>query len=1242
VQAQDAGPTLTPEPAAEPTEPPVLIPDTTAENLTPLSQTDDAQSTTGPTPPPEVLTALSETDPYSPTSGAKTISGVPVYYWWNGCGPTAAGMVIGYWDTFYDNRGKDWLIPGNSATQTTAAEEAMASTGTKSHYSDYALPMDETTTYMLLDNSSLLEVGDRHADNSIADFMKTSWSSRYNRYGWSWFSDVVPAMLGYAKLHNPGGYTVTSAATTKMTWAVYQAEINAGHPVVLLVDSNGYGWTDHFITAVGYDTTPSGVLMYAAYDTWNIYSGNDLRWFTFHSIKNGDPWGIYGGVTFKITTALSAVPTLVSPPTNLFTTDANKPNLVWNAAANATAYQLQLSTSATFAGAAIIDVSTNTSYTIPGSLTEGKYYWRVRSQNVSDTYSAWSLSRYFTVDNTAPAAPLLALPLDNTSSIGAPLFSWKASLGAAKYQFAYAATNVFPIGAVADPVSLRVEYASSEDLVAQTFKPLAMTSGDHYWSVRAKDAAGNWSFWSSARKVSITAPIPAAPALNQPQTKSLTGSKIVNLSWYGVPYGVKYRVQVDSSIAFIAPLDFETITPDLKIDTSELLDGVHYWRVQATNVDELVYGKWSLVRYFTVDTTAPAAPSLVLPLDNATPIGAPIFVWKASPGAVRYQFAYNTTDFPTDVVKTPTELGTVYQTGELIPVAHKPLVMTPKILYYWSVRAKDAAGNWGYWSPAHKVTITAPIPAAPALNQPQTKSLTGSKIVNLSWYGVPYGVKYRVQVDSSIAFIAPLDFETITPDLKIDTSELLDGVHYWRVQATNVDELVYGKWSLVRYFTVDTTAPAAPSLVLPLDNATPIGAPIFSWKASLGAAHYQFAYDDASSSFPTDTVIAPRDIVGLEYYTGELITLTHKPLTMTLGDHYWSVRAKDAAGNWGFWSAARKVTILPPTPAAPLLNLPGNASKTDSTSLELSWFAPTYANAYEVQIDDSIKFTSPNYTYTAGVGELSHTFDFGSLAVGTWYWHVRAKNTNNAYSLWSLTRSFTILPSFDTQFNSDNDFEGWVQNPGAAWNVTSGNLTTNGLHDWNTSSASYPATFTDFTYEANIKMNYLFDETWIWNYYGLVVRGTPTFDSWNDWKTTYYFALSQHYDNSHTSVACYQVMKIYNGKWSQLVYNCSNIIKSNDFNDLKVYANGSTLKFYINNTLMWSQTVSGISSGRLGVFSTFGTKQDGITPSLATVYVDWAKAGEPVLSSSALFEEVTPNQWPGELPSPWMNNKGLK
>ena len=36
-----------------------------------------------------------------------TISDVPSYKWYHGCGPTAAGMIIGYWDAHgYDN-----LIP---------------------------------------------------------------------------------------------------------------------------------------------------------------------------------------------------------------------------------------------------------------------------------------------------------------------------------------------------------------------------------------------------------------------------------------------------------------------------------------------------------------------------------------------------------------------------------------------------------------------------------------------------------------------------------------------------------------------------------------------------------------------------------------------------------------------------------------------------------------------------------------------------------------------------------------------------------------------------------------------------------------------------------------------------------------------------------------------------------------------------------------------------------------------------
>jgi hypothetical protein len=280
---------------------------------------------------------------------------------------------------------------------------------------------------------------------------------------------------------------------------------------------------------------------------------------------------------------------------------------------------------------------------------------------------------------------------------------------------------------------------------------------------------------------------------------------------------------------------------------------------------------------------------------------------------------------------------------------------------------------------------------------------------------------------------------------------------------------------------------------------------------------------------------------------------------------------------------------------------------------------------------------------------LSHTA--GPLTLGKWYWRVRAQNVNNDSGPWSASRDFTILPSFDTQFNTGGNFESWVQHPGAAWTVASGSLTTPGLMDWYTSSASHPATFTDFTYEARMKMNYVYDMPWRVNYYGLVVRGTPIFDTNNDWQTAYYFYIYQYYDDTGLGHGCYEVAKIDNGGWSWPAYSCSDLINFNDWNNLKVYANGTTVKFYINDNLMWNSTISSPLSGRLGVFTWLDNEYycydeycdtgDWITINAPT-YVDWAKAGEPVLPASALSEVVTPFQWTPDFPSPIREKKGLR
>jgi len=53
------------------------------------------QSTSGPFSPAGIDRGLRP-----PDKSRKVIGGVPSYIWHHGCGPTAAGMVLGFWDGF--------------------------------------------------------------------------------------------------------------------------------------------------------------------------------------------------------------------------------------------------------------------------------------------------------------------------------------------------------------------------------------------------------------------------------------------------------------------------------------------------------------------------------------------------------------------------------------------------------------------------------------------------------------------------------------------------------------------------------------------------------------------------------------------------------------------------------------------------------------------------------------------------------------------------------------------------------------------------------------------------------------------------------------------------------------------------------------------------------------------------------------------------------------------------------------
>ncbi len=259
------------------------------------------KSTTGPVPPASVRPARGA---MSGTQDEVLISGVPCYLWWDGCGPTAVGMVIGY----YDTQGWPALVAGDAGSQTDAVDQMISSHSTGSgnqSYEDYSLPLDDPNTDSSpLPDMSTIDPAGAHFSDCVADFAQTSWSAADLYYGWTWDTDIAPGFDGYVDEVAPQ-YAPTSTEydmSGALTWTLVQQQIDAGRPMVFLVDSDGDGLTDHFVTVIGYGEV-NGEPEYACWDTW--YQ-NAVRWELFRTMSSSYAWGVYSGWTFSLSPTISS------------------------------------------------------------------------------------------------------------------------------------------------------------------------------------------------------------------------------------------------------------------------------------------------------------------------------------------------------------------------------------------------------------------------------------------------------------------------------------------------------------------------------------------------------------------------------------------------------------------------------------------------------------------------------------------------------------------------------------------------------------------------------------------------------------------------------------------------------------------------------------------------------------------------------------------------------------------------
>jgi hypothetical protein len=163
--------------------------------------------------------------------------------------------------------------------------------------------------------------------------------------------------------------------------------------------------------------------------------------------------------------------------------------LDWNVLTEATQYQVQLSTSASFASTLLDTTLAANACHVSSSKFGGAattYYWRVRFHHGSNAWSAWSNVWPFHKTTTAVTrSPHWDPPDSSVLTSRYPKFDWTWTTGANLFELQLDDDSSFGSPAADTQVSAN-EYVARDSLVA----------GTYYWRTKYRVGA-NWSSWSS-------------------------------------------------------------------------------------------------------------------------------------------------------------------------------------------------------------------------------------------------------------------------------------------------------------------------------------------------------------------------------------------------------------------------------------------------------------------------------------------------------------------------------------------------------------------------------------------------------------------------------------------------------------------------------------------------------------------------------------------------------------------------
>ena len=897
-------------------------------------------------------------------------------------------------------------------------------------------------------------------------------------------------------------------------------------------------------TTSGFTPAPANRI---AQPTGTSYTDSPLTPATYYyRVQAEDAAGNLSAASNEASAVVTGDITPPSAPANLTATaGAGTASLSWGASTDnvgVTRYDVYRSTTSGFtpAPANRIAQPTGTSYT-DSALTPATYYYRVQAEDAAGNLSAASNEASAVVtDTTPPSAPANLTATAGQSSAG---LTWTAStdnVGVTRYDVYRSTTSGFtpaPANRIAQPTG-----------TSYTDSPL--TPATYYYRVQAEDAAGNLSTASNEASAVVTDTTPPSMPANLTATG---GAGTASLSWGASTDNVgvtRYDVYRSTTSGFTpAPANRIAQPTGTSYTDSALAAGTYYYLVQAEDAaGNLSAASNEASAVVTGDITPPSAPANLTATGGA---GSASLTWTASTdnvGVTRYDVYRSTTSgftpAPANRIAQPT--GTSYTDSALAAGT-----------YYYLVQAEDAAGNLSAASNEASATITGDItpPTAPS-NLATTAGLSSA---TLTWTASTDNVgvtRYDVYRSTTSGFTpAPANRIAQPTGTSYTDSALAAGTYYYLVQAEDAAGNLSAASNEASATITDTTPPSAPAN---LTATVAAGSASLTWTAStdnVGVTRYD-VYRSTTSGFtpaPANRIAQPT---GTSYTDPALAA----------GTYYYRVQAEDAAGNLS--AASNQATAVVADTTAP--TAPANLTATGGAgTASLTWTASTDnvgVTRYDVYRSTTSGFIPAPANRIAQPTGTSYTDS--ALAAGTYYYLVQAEDAAGNLSAASnqATGVVTAVPTGLVAAYSFNEGTGTtVSGTGTTGTLTSTTWTTSGKYG-NALSFNGTSSWVTIADSASLHLtNKMTLEAWVNP--NLLTGGWRTIIIKQ--QTGKGVAYSLYGDTDQHTPAT----QVYIGGEAN-VYGTA-VLPLNVWTHLASTYDGSTLKLYVNGTLVLSTPVTG-------------------------------------------------------------------